>query len=607
MSETPCASTGHDTVELSTLERAAAAVQDLADRTIRAGSVSALTAARTRTFDRRVHLVVAGQFKRGKSTLVNALLGRAVLPTGVTPLTAIPTLVEFGSHDDAIVTFHGGASRPINLAELPAFVTERDNPNNSRAVVEVRVRIPSPVLLGGLVLVDLPGTGSLHDQNTEQAHRFLDQADAALFVVSADPPISADELVELDLLRSHVEDVVCVVNKLDQITPPDRALALGYTRRELDAHGQADVPVVGASAQCALHPEASANEGDHIGIGTLTAILDSRIQTRLSAIINTQLHRTTIAALDSICSALDLERASSKMAADDRHQRMREFSILAEEIRDELRDGAIIARARTQRVMADEIEPALRSLGNSAAATITDRLGAEWQREAPTGDDPMIEVKAWIADAVLGWADQTTALMRAGIDPILRDQAEQANRLRALAMRSAASLFQLSVPPGSVAAPAPKVVTEDLLLLDDDATGGLELLVAATRGRLPGALGKWSSRRAARSRALGLLDRHVGRLRSACAQAIDRALASVARSEVAALDQSLRLIETAIGEGERAASRTESERGQRLAQIDDDLREAGLLRRVLEDVALGSTPAENDQALQRSATSQPKH
>src|SRR5580698_8817700 len=64
----------------------------------------------------RLRVLVVGEAKRGKSTLINALLGRAVLPTGVTPLTAVPTTVTHGTGEAMEVAFAGGrtAHRPLS-------------------------------------------------------------------------------------------------------------------------------------------------------------------------------------------------------------------------------------------------------------------------------------------------------------------------------------------------------------------------------------------------------------------------------------------------------------------------------------------------------------
>ncbi|HUY60592.1 MAG TPA: dynamin family protein, partial [Candidatus Dormibacteraeota bacterium] len=107
-----------------------------------------------------VHVAVVGDFKRGKSSLVNALVGQAVLPTGVIPVTAVPTLLRWGEALAVTVRFLDGREEAaLPLQALASLVTEAGNPGNRRQVREVVVVCPAGLLRAGLVLVDLPGTG----------------------------------------------------------------------------------------------------------------------------------------------------------------------------------------------------------------------------------------------------------------------------------------------------------------------------------------------------------------------------------------------------------------------------------------------------------------
>src|ERR1700693_3520784 len=71
------------------------------------------------------NLAVLGQFKRGKTTLINALLGSPLLPTAVVPLTSIITLIKYGKNLHIEVLFNDGVRKEITLEELPDYVTER--------------------------------------------------------------------------------------------------------------------------------------------------------------------------------------------------------------------------------------------------------------------------------------------------------------------------------------------------------------------------------------------------------------------------------------------------------------------------------------------------
>ena len=137
-----------------------------------------------RVRERRFQLAVLGQFKRGKSTLLNALLGEEILPTSVLPLTAIPTYIAWGEKRKATVYFEDGrAPEECASEELRAFlaryVTEKENPENRRGVARVEVAHPASILARGVVLIDTPGIGSTFRHNTSTTLSFLPQCDAA--------------------------------------------------------------------------------------------------------------------------------------------------------------------------------------------------------------------------------------------------------------------------------------------------------------------------------------------------------------------------------------------------------------------------------------------
>jgi ribosome biogenesis GTPase A len=150
-----------------------------------------LTALLDRLDAERLRVLVAGEAKRGKSTLVNALLGRDLLPSGVTPLTAVTTTVRYGTDERADVRFLDGHEEKYPLAALPDLVTERGNPGNRRRIAGVTAYVTAPVLEGGVELVDTPGTGSVFEWDTQAAYEALESMDAAVFVLTADPPMAA--------------------------------------------------------------------------------------------------------------------------------------------------------------------------------------------------------------------------------------------------------------------------------------------------------------------------------------------------------------------------------------------------------------------------------
>jgi len=206
---------------VAVLGKAADAVSEIGPEFVRYGRM--LSDLSNRFSEGRFHLAVLGQFKRGKSTLLNALIGEPILPVGVVPLTAAPTFIQFGEAPKIRVRYQDsrpegefcGASTAERCDYLAGFVTEKGNPRNRHGVAEVQVDLPAPILSDGLVLIDTPGIGSTYRHNTTVTLDFLQQCDAALFLVSADPPISDVELEFLRQIREKVPRLFFVLNKID--------------------------------------------------------------------------------------------------------------------------------------------------------------------------------------------------------------------------------------------------------------------------------------------------------------------------------------------------------------------------------------------------------
>ncbi len=199
------------------------------------GVAAVLHALAQRVRRHEFRLAVAGQFKRGKSTVINALVGRRLLPADVLPLTSVPTLVGQGPRDHVSVALQTGATLSIPLEELPEFATETHNPGNVRGVQHIAVEIPDPMPVNNLWLVDLPGIGSTVAANSRIAYASLDMADAAVFVTGVDPPLTEQESRFLDNLSHRVPRVFVVQNKRDLFAEGDWRRALAFNADQVAA------------------------------------------------------------------------------------------------------------------------------------------------------------------------------------------------------------------------------------------------------------------------------------------------------------------------------------------------------------------------------------
>lgn len=167
----------------------------------------------------RFTLAVVGQFKRGKSSLMNAIMGQDLLPTGILPLTSAITMLQYGPQARLLI-YKQGLSYPLEapLRELPEFVTEKGNPGNVKGIIRACVELPIALLRRGLEFVDTPGIGSAIEANTLTTQRFLPKSDAVIFVTSVDSPLTRAESDFLQQVREHVRKIFFVVNKIDLIS-----------------------------------------------------------------------------------------------------------------------------------------------------------------------------------------------------------------------------------------------------------------------------------------------------------------------------------------------------------------------------------------------------
>src|SRR5574342_566941 len=181
----------------------------------------------------RYYVACVGQFKRGKSTLLNALVGEALLPCGAVPVTSAVTILQYGPEKRARVRFADGHEQPIDPDEIGAYVSESENPENRKGVRAVEVFLPSPLLAEGMCLVDTPGVGSVFTGNAAVTRRFVPHIDAALVVIGADPPISGEEVALVQDVARGIEHLVFALNKADRLSEHERSEGVRFAREVL--------------------------------------------------------------------------------------------------------------------------------------------------------------------------------------------------------------------------------------------------------------------------------------------------------------------------------------------------------------------------------------
>ncbi len=193
----------------------------------------------------RFNLVVVGRFSRGKTSLMNAMLGTDRLPTGVVPVTSVITTVNYGTEEKVVLYYqHTSLFLDIPLSQLADHITEKGNPGNCRRIRVAEVQMPAELLRRGFYFVDTPGFGSSIIENTRTTEAFLPEADAFILVTSYDSALSEDELRVLRTIHGSGRRVFVVVNKQDTVDPLQRELVHQHLQAQLTVVFSDSIPPI---------------------------------------------------------------------------------------------------------------------------------------------------------------------------------------------------------------------------------------------------------------------------------------------------------------------------------------------------------------------------
>jgi GTP-binding protein EngB required for normal cell division len=422
--------------------------------------VARLAALCMRLEQQRLQLAILGQFKRGKSTFINALLGAPVLPSAVVPLTAVAVFIAWGAKPLARVEFKTQrapeelrSTEPEILRDfLAQFVAEEQNPRNRLAVSRVELFYPAPILANGTVLIDTPGVGSTLQHNTEAAIAVLPECDAGLFIVSADPPITETELAYLQRLHGKIGHLFFVLNKIDYLDAGEQKTAAEFLRKVLSERSllpsSAPVFVVSARNGLAAKQQNDRNGVDRSGIAAVEGHLLRYLATEKTRELNAAIRRNAGDVILEAISDIRLRMRTLKMPLEDLAAKATEFESAlraVEEQRRVTRDLLAGDRRRLLQLLETRIQE-LRSNTLARLATIIDESllnDAQNSGEAKARN----ALSATIQDLFGNAQDR---LVRAFADEASKSLAVHRQRFEALigtVRQTAAEIFDVSFGP----------------------------------------------------------------------------------------------------------------------------------------------------------------
>jgi GTP-binding protein EngB required for normal cell division len=530
------------------------------------------------------NLVVAGEFKRGKSSVINALLGADLLPTGVVPLTSVVTRLEWGESPSATVTFEHGETRSVPLADLPEYVTEKANPKNAKGVREVVVAYPAEWLKGGIRLVDTPGIGSAHRHNTDVTFQYLPQADAVILVAAVDQPMSRAELDFLADIRRDAGKVFCLLNKIDTLTEAELAesvaFATGALREELGEGLGYSARIFPVSARLARQGRLAESR-----LPEFDAALRRFLREESGAVWDAALQRNFRRLLAQARLNLELELKALTAPLAELEAKLAAFGARKQETLQARSDYDALLEADSRKLVKERIEPDLavfqkqllprlladldgwyRELRGRGAAALQDGLEQQLIEAVRAAYEVWrAREDALVGKACEGLCERFWGRIQATVDELLRYSAE----LFAIpySAETAGSLWQ------SRSGFYYKFWEEPPALLT--LTNGLIRL-------LPGFVSHPLILRAARRRAADLADRQAGRLRHDFEERIKASVRDFRRDMLDRIEATLAGIEAAIGQGRALRQRGENETAARQRQLAEAVRRIAALEARLQ-------------------------
>ena len=268
-------------------------------------------------------VLFCGEFKRGKSSLVNAIIGTELCPTDIGIATSVVTTIKYGAVKKA-VRYYGNLlenadslkSEEIEWEDIDKYtmgdVLEIDN------TILVELSYPSPFLKNGITIIDTPGIGGLDPRHAILTHMALPKADVIVFVTDAGEPLTQSELefYESKVLSCGKRNVV-LVNKSDILTADTLATHVSNTKLQLAKLGGPEV--IPVSAKC-WELYSKLEENDFLLSSNKDAVL-AGIISEVETFKKTQYKKyrdMLIAEIDDVYSAISLEIQQLKKDSNDK-------------------------------------------------------------------------------------------------------------------------------------------------------------------------------------------------------------------------------------------------------------------------------------------------
>jgi len=464
-------------------------------------------------------LVVVGQFKRGKTTLINALLGKELLPVGIIPLTSIITVLNYGEDLRINAFFDNDASKEIPLDDLPLYITEKHNPKNKKGVDRVEIAYPSKYLKNGVQIIDTPGVASVHEHNTKTTYEYLPRADAAIFLVSVDPPLTQAELNFLCDLKKLVTKTFFIQNKIDTVNKTDCEESLAFSKAVIEKEaGFNNAEIYPLSAKNALDGKITRDQEkiEQSGLIGFECSLDRFLmEEKGQVLLNSAINKTENLISEELLLA-ELEEKSIQLPLGELEEKIEKFKTFIRDVNQEKIDSNRLLAEEIKALQADTLAEDLEKLKQEKTKWLILEVEkfatlhkADGNRQFAETIDGFIDMQ--IRDIFGRWRTGEENILRNRLANILERFTGRMNSILGQIIQSASELFGVSHRQFRMQETLPSEI--EFRFQTTDESDMLSITLDFAKKALPKALAHRLILKEAREKAEMMIDRHCGKTR----------------------------------------------------------------------------------------------
>ncbi|MEW5706390.1 MAG: dynamin family protein [Actinomycetota bacterium] len=561
------------------------------------GSYSMLEYAIEKLTENKFNLVVMGEFKRGKTTFINALLRKAVLPMAVVPLTSIITELVYGNDPSAKVIFNNGQIKNISVDELEDYVTERQNPNNEKDVKKVIVSYPSEYLREGVILVDTPGVGSIYEHNTEVSYGYLPEADAVIFLVSSDPPISKTEIAFLTDIKEYIEKIFFVQNKIDYLSESELKESLAFSRKVLEKALENKINLIPLSARVALK---GLEEGDEKLLAQSNILqfereLSNFLLKEKGLLILTVAINRGLQVAENILRHIELELKTLEEPIEIVEKQLTAFKEYVEQIERKRLDAHYLMKGQISELI-KQYDEKVEALKKEKLPEAIQELDNEFEK-IKSGSKAQIEegldaaVKNISLSIFTRWRSEQENTVAAGFESVANRLISETNSIAQEIVNTASEIFGLSL--SKIADTVMLIDSRRFYYLAKEETTSIDLLVAPVKSVLPKIFAARMLYADAKEKLIRYFDMHCGRIRGDLHERLDESLLALKRILDERISDMINSIESAVLRGLEYRQRNEAEIQKRKLELAEY---KATIDRIHQDLTNHLAKIERDEA-----------